>query len=74
MEVGDEIIPPFDIQVPVSKVGFSNLSCPFYGVEEDTLFVCYLDAHIHDDTEALIAKMHASAHSIVIHTEIISTG
>ena len=39
--VGDEITPAFDdgSSDPVSKLAFSNLSCPFYGVEEDTLYV-----------------------------------
>ena len=39
--VGDELVPPADdgTSDPVSKLGFSNLFYPFYGVEEDTLFV-----------------------------------
>ena len=39
--VGDELVPPADdgSSDAVSKLGFSNLTCLFYGVEEDTLFV-----------------------------------
>ena len=39
LTAGDELVPPFIPSDPVSKLGFSNLSCPFFGVEEDTLFV-----------------------------------
>ena len=38
---GDELVPPAldGTSDPVFIFEFSNLSCPFYGVEEDTLFV-----------------------------------
>ena len=41
ISVGDELVAPAldGSSDPVSKLAFSNLSCPFYGVEEDILFV-----------------------------------
>ena len=42
---GDELVPPAldGTSDPVFFIlNFSNLSCPFYGVEEDTLFVSLL--------------------------------
>ena len=42
---GDELVPPAldGTSDPVFIFEFSNLSCPFYGVEEDTLFVSLND-------------------------------
>ena len=41
LAVGDEIVSPQldGSSRSVSKLGFSDLSCPFFGVDEDTLFV-----------------------------------
>ena len=63
---GDELVPPFDSSDPVSKLGFSNLSCPFFGVEEDTLFVS--ESHMKTSCAAYVwevCRLYHSKHYLI---------
>lgn len=54
--VGDQIVPPAldGSSAGLAKTVLINVTAPFFGTEEDTLFVCIISIHIHYSKNIII--------------------